>query len=829
MGSLKLAIRNLRKNPFVSAAAIVSLALGIGANVAIFSILHQVLLQRLPVRDAGRLVNLSSTGPREGTSWSGQMGNWSDVFSYPMYKDLEGQQTVFAGIAAHLNFRGNLTYGGHTETVDGIGVSGAYFPVLDIQPALGRLFAPGDDAVIGEPHAVVLSYDYWQRRFGGNPGVLGQIITLNGQQMVISGVAPKGFQGTTIGHERQIFAPMTMMHEMLADFRSFQDRKLYLIYLFARLKPGIEISQAATAITVQYQNILNEADAPLVEHMSEKTLERFKAKRIDLEPGSRGQSELPDDTRTPLLMLGSITIFVLLIACSNIANLLLARATARSGEMAVRLSLGATRRQLVGQLLSESCLLAVFGGIAGLVVAQWTLGLIASFVSREDALLHYELDTPVLLFMLALTIGTGILAGLFPALQATKPDLHSALKGHSGQHGASSVAGRFRTVLTTAQIGLSMALLILAGLFVKSLRNVASESLGIKTDHVVTFTVDPGRNGYAVQRTRDLFERIEDSLRALPGVSGVTASTVAILAGNNIGNTVKVEGFQSGPDANSNANITMIGTDYFRTMGIPLIAGREFTTADTAKAPRVAIVNEQFVRKFNLEGGAIGRRIGPRNEEPDTEIVGVVRDSKFSDVRQTPRAAFFLPYRQDEELTGITFYVRTALDTRPLLRTIPPLIEGLDANLPVESLWSLSEQVDQDIGVDRMISTLSALFAAVATLLAAVGLYAMLAYVVAQRTKEIGIRIALGAGPATIHGMVSKSVGCMTFIGGLGGLAAALGAGHFAESLLFKLNSHDPAVLSIAIALLLAIAFAAAYVPAQRAANVDPLKALRYE
>ena len=827
--NLNLAIRSLRKSPFVTATAVISLALGIGANAAIFSILHQVLLQALPVAEPGRLVNLSSPGPKQGESWSGQMGDNSYVFSYPMFKDLERQQSVFSGIAAHLNFRGNLSYGGHTEEVDSIGVSGDYFPLLGLHPALGRLFVPADDDVIGEPHALVLSYDYWQRRFGGDPGILNQTIVLNGQPLTVAGVAPKGFEGTTVGHERQIFAPMTMMHEMLSDFHSFQDRKLYLSYLFARLKPGVGMAEAAATITAQYQNILKEVDAPLLENESETTVARFKAKPIKLEPGSRGQSELPDEAAMPLLVLAGITMFVVLIACSNIANLLLARATSRAGEIAIRLSLGATRRQLVIQLLSESCLLAVLGGLAGLIVAQWTLGLIASFISQNDTLLHYELNTPVLLCMTALTIGTGVLFGLVPALQTTKPDLQSILKGQSGQHGASGVTGRFRTILTTAQIALSMALLILAGLFVKSLRNVAHENLGLTTDRVITFTVAPGLNGYPRQRTSDLFQRIEDSVRALPGVSGVTDSTWAIFAGNSPGNTLQVQGFQSGPDTNSNAGFTMIGTDYFRTLRIPLIAGREFTAADSLKSPKVAIVNEQFLKKFNLGNDALGKRIGLKNGEPDMEIVGVVRDSKFTDVKQPVRPMYFQPYRQTEELTGITFYVRTSLDTTPLLRVIPTLIQRLDANVPVQDLWTLPEQVDQDIAADRLVSTLSALFAAIATLLAAVGLYATLAYVVAQRTKEIGIRIALGATPATIHTMVFKYVGSMTLIGGIIGIAAALGTGRFAQSLLFQLNGHDPVVLGIAVALLLAIAFGAGYIPACRATRIDPMKALRYD
>jgi predicted permease len=826
---LKLAIRGLLKNPFVTMIAIVSLALGIGANAAIFSIFHQILLRDLPVVEPERLVNLSSPGPKQGGTSCGDIGGCDSVFSYPMFRDLERNQDVFTGIAAHVFFSANLAYGGQTEHGRGLVVSGSYFPVLGLQPALGRLLAQADDGTIDEPHVVVLSHDYWRKRFAENPGILNQTLTINGQPMTIVGVAPKAFQGTTVGAAAQVFVPITMMRFAWPGFDSFENRTQYWAYLFARLQPGVTIDQAASAMNGLYHNIINDVEAPL-QRMSEQTLARFKAKQMKLDPGNRGQSQMHTEARVPLVLLLGVTTFVLLIACSNIANLLLARGATRGAEMAVRLSIGANRRQLVAQLLWESCLLALFGGIVGLVVGRWTLALIASLVPAEVSVLKYEIDTTVLLFTAAVTIGTGILFGLFPALHSTRPDLISALKGQSGQPSGARAAARFRTILATGQIALSMALLILAGLFMKSLFNVSRADLGLKADNVVTFRVSPGLNGYARERMLALFERIEDDIAALPGVTSITTSTVPVLSGSNWGSNVKVQGFESGPDIDSHSMYTFIGPDYFRTLGVSVMSGREFTRSDAAKGTKVAIVNEQFAKKFNLGRDAVGKRMSSgRGNELDTEIVGLVQNSKYSEVKREVPPVFFRPYRQSDELVAISFYVRTSLDPGQLLRAIPPVIARIDPNLPVQDPRTLPEQIRENVLVDRVISLLSAIFAGVATMLAAVGLYGVLAYTVAQRTREIGLRMALGAAPRTVLRMVLRHVGWMTVIGGTLGVAGAVGAGRFASSLLYKLNGYDPAVLGICVIVLVFIAFGAGFIPAHRASRVDPIHALRYE
>lgn len=831
---LKLAIRRLLKTPFVTIVAVLSLALGIGANAGIFSLFNELLLRPLPVPRAHELVNLGAPGPKPGSQSCNNAGNCEQVFSYPMFRDLQQQQDVFTNIAAHRTFGANLAARGETLNGEGMLVSGSYFPVLDIQPIIGRLINSQDDRAVGESHVAVLSYGYWQTRFAGSPGVLGEQIIVNGQSMTIIGVTPQGFEGTTIGVRPQVYVPITMRGLMSPGFNGFHRRQNYWIYLFARTRPGVSIKQARAALNTRYRTIINEVDAPLQKGMSDQTMKRFRAREVTVERGARGQSSVMREARAPLTLLLGVTGFVLLIACANIANLLLVRAAGRSAEMAVRLSIGAKRRDLVLQLLTESMLLAAFGGLAGLVVARWTLDLIGSILPAEAARsLEFRLDPTVLLFAAVVTIATGVLFGLFPALHSTRPDLASTLKNQSGQPSAARGAARFRTSLATAQIALSMALLIGAGLFTKSLFNVARVDLGLKVDNLVTFGISPELNGYTPERSKILFARLEERLAAVPGVTGVTSSLVPALANSNWSNDVAVEGFSAGPDTDTNSRFNEIGPAYFRTMGIPLLAGREFTEADVLKAPKVAIVNEAFAQKFNLGRDAVGKRIGSgqgSNSKLDTEIVGLVQNAKYSDVKDELPPLFFHPYRQDDSIGQLTFYVRTSLDPEEFLANIPRVVRQLDPNLPVENLRTMPQQVRDNVFLDRMITTLSAAFALLATLLAAVGLYGVLAYTVAQRTREIGLRMALGAAPGRVRTMVLTQVARMTVVGGVIGLgAAALWLAPAAEKLLFELKGRDPMVFIGAAILLSAIALVAGFVPAHRASRVEPMWALRYE
>jgi len=522
---------------------------------------------------------------------------------------------------------------------------------------------------------------------------------------------------------------------------------------------------------------------------------------------------------------------VLAIACANIANLLLARTATRATEMAVRLSVGANRAQLLTQLLVESCLLAVFGGLAGLAVSRWTLSLIRSLLPPEAVtMIQFELIPAVVFFVAALSLGTGIVFGLFPALHSTRSDLVTALKGDARQPTGARAASRFRTSLATSQIALSMALLISAGLLAKSLLNVSRVDIGIEVDGLVTFAVSPELNNYTPEESRALFERMEDELSAIPGVTDVTASLVPIIAGNSWGNDVTVEGFEYGPDTDRNSRFNEIGPGYFRTLGIPLLAGREFTRADTAGAPKVAIVNETFAKKFNIERDTVGKRMETGSDgKLDIEIVGLVPDTKYNEVKAEKPPLFFQPYRQDDRIGFLTFYVRSALPPEQLLPTVRDTLRRLDVNLPLENVKTMETQVRENVFVDRMISTLSTAFAVLATVLAAVGLYGVLAYNVAQRTREIGLRMALGADGGRVRRMVLRQVGWMTLFGGVVGIVAALGLGRLAESILFEVEGYDPVVLVTSAVLLVAIALTAGFIPALGASRIDPMRALRYE
>ena len=832
MGTIKHAFRTLFKTPFVTAVAIISLALGIGANAAIFSLFEQMLLRPLPVRDPQQLVNLSAPGPKPGSQSCNQAGDCDVVFSYPMFRDLETKQTVFSGIAAHRLFGANLAYRNQTLNGEGVMVSGSYFPVLGLRPAAGRLLGPDDDKTVGAHFVTVLGHDYWQERLGGDPAVIGQTMIVNGQHMTIVGVAPEGFTGTTLGARPHVYVPITMRGLMDPGFRGFENRRSYWAYVFGRLKPGVSLDQAKVGLNAIYKPIINDVEAPLQTGMSDQTMARFKAREVVLEPGVRGQSSVHEEAGTPLKLLFAITGIVLLIACANIANLLLARGANRSMEMAVRLSLGARRWQIVRQLLVESVLLAILGGAMSLLVAKWTLGLMASIMPPDAAnTIYTNLRPSVVAFAAVLSIGTGLIFGMFPALHSTRDDLISTMRANTGQLSGARSAARFRTSLVTAQIALSMALLVSAGLFIRSLMNVSRVDLGIRTEKVVTFGVSPQLNAYTPARSLQLFNRIEEELAAVPGVTGVTAALVPLMAGSNWGTDVRVEGFKSGPDIDSNSRYNEVGADYFKTLGIPLISGRDFTKADVAGAPKVAIVNEAFAKKFNLGRDAVGKRMsdGGGDEDLDVMIVGLARDAKYSEVKGDIPPVFFRPYRQDTTLGSITFYARTALEPEPLVRTATTVVSRLDPDLPLENLKTLPQQVRENIFLDRMISTLSAAFAALATLLAAVGLYGVLAYTVAQRTREIGVRMALGADTGRVRMMVLRQVGLMTLIGGVIGIAAALALGKFAASLLFGLEGHDPLVVIMAALTLTLVAFIAGYIPARRASKVNPMQALRYE
>ena len=830
MRQIVFALRGMRKTPVVTLVAVLSLGLGIGGNAAVFSLFNEILMKPLPVAAPGQLVNFSAPGPKNGSVSCGNAGDCDAVFSYPMYLDLAKDTSVFAGVAAHHLFGANVGYRNETTSARGLEVSGSYFEVLGLQPALGRLLSPADTAHVGDAAVAVLSYDYWSTRFGREASILNQPILVNGQTLNVAGVAPEGFDGTTRGTRVQVFVPITIRALLEPTFQDFRARDDYWAYLFGRLKPGVAMAAAEAGINVAFHAIVTNVEVPLQKGFSPADLKLFGNKRLLLEDGRRGQSYIFAVASTPLTILQLVTVVVLLIACANIANLLLARAAGRAGEMAIRLSIGASRAQLIRQLLVESCLLAVFGGLAGLVVMRLSTGIMLSKLqlgTLDEAALRVSLR--VVLFTSAISLTTGLLFGLFPALHATRPDLATSLKGQAGQPSGARAAARFRAALVVTQVALSMGLLTCAGLFTKSLLNVSRVDLGVQVDHVITFSLNPQQNGYTPVRSQELLGDVLARLGGVAGVERASAARVPLIANSNSSTGIGVEGYTPKPGDRMSTNYNEIAPGFFATVGMPLIGGRDFTDADTISSPNVAIVNEAFAKKFNLGPNPIGHRISPSSKAFDIEIVGLVRDAKYSSVRQAIPAVFFLPYRQNARLSSLNLYAKVAGDPDLFLKNIRPLVASVDSNLVISQLQTMPEDIDKNVSQDETMSTLSLMFAGLATALAAIGLYGVLAYTVSQRTREFGLRMALGAAPAMVQRLVLRQVAWLTAIGGALGIGLAIGAGHYAQTLLYEMSSTDPAVLVSSAILLTAVALAAGFIPSLRASRVDPMKALRAE
>jgi predicted permease len=566
--------------------------------------------------------------------------------------------------------------------------------------------------------------------------------------------------------------------------------------------------------------------------MGDRGRAEFQKRTILLEDASHGRTRGRDEISQIILVLFLVTGFVLLIACANVANLLLARATDRSTEISLRLSIGASPARIVRLLLAEACLLGVTGGVAAIAVCSATLRLILWLMpTDQSAGLDLGIDMRVLLFTLSLGFVAGILFGMFPAVYGARAGILAGLQAQSTRTSGSRGGSRLRSALATTQIALATALLAQAGLFIVSLSNIARVDLGIRPENLLTFSISPYLNGYTTPQSIALFDQIEDSLRGLPGVVSVTQSTIPLLGNSQSSRNVTVQGFDAGPDGDTTASYASIGAEYFKTLGIPLLRGREFTRSDSGTQVTAAIVNEAFARKFNLTGHEVGTRmaLGAGNRKSlDVEIVGLVRDAKYSDVHEAAPAQFFTPYRQSQ-VRSITYYVRTSGDPVHLLSSITSTVARADRNLPVDRLRTMSDQVWNSVSQDSVVTTLSTSFAGLATVLAGIGLYAMLAYTVARRVREMGIRIALGARSADVRRLVFRHVAWITIVGGAIGLGMAFGLGRLAKSMLFGLSGSEPVIIGGAALIVVAVGLAAGLVPAQRAAVVNPVDALRAE
>lgn len=830
MNDVRHALRQATRHPGLSIVVIVMLAVGLGATTAVYSVFHEIVVRPLPVPEPERLVNLGAPGLKPGSTSCSTAGDCSEVFSYPMFRDLEAQQTMLSGIGAHSEFDVNLAYDGNSLTALGLLVSGGYFSTLNLTPARGRLIGAQDGQRIGEPGVVVLSHDYWSSQFGADESVVGRTLTVNGQALTIVGVAPEGFAGTTIGVRPKVFVPVTLRSLMEPNVprESTEDRRAYWLYLFGRLAPGVSAEQATAELNAIYAGILSNVEAALQVDISADDLQRFRERRITVEPGARGQSWVPSSTAPVLTILLGAAALVLVIVCANVASLLLARGASRAGEMAIRASIGAGGRRLALQLLAEASVLAAAGGLLSIPVAYATVGAIIAMAPADVATEPWGIGSAAMLLGAVATLCTVLLFGLAPALRAAGADPGAVMKGHAAHSAGTRAVARFRGGLSTVQIAFSMVLLVMAGLFTQSLLNLTRTDLGMDVDSVVGFTVSPVLNGYSAQQVMNIYAQIEEQVGAQPGVTAVGSSSIRLLANNVRNAVIDIEGFERGYPA-THAASNNVGAGFFAALSIPLLAGRDFTTADRLLAPRVAVVNESFVRKFNLGEEAIGTRFGVNGPSRDIEIVGIVGDAKYNQVRAEIPPQFFLSRLQNPFLGTMTFYVRAGVEPTRLAQTVRQTVARIDPNLPLANLTTLQRQARENMFLDRFVMALSASLAVLATLLAAVGLYGVLAYNVVQRTRELGLRLALGAAPGQLQRMVLRQVVVMAVIGGAIGLAAAIGLGRAVEALLFGVSGYDPSVLLAAVAVLSTVVLAASYLPARRASTVAPMEALRYD
>jgi predicted permease len=823
---VRYAGRTLAKSPGFTLIVVATLALGIGANTAIFTLMDQVLLRSLPVRNPQELVVLDP-----GDANFGRIEG-DHAFSYRMFRDLREQVRAFDGVSARYPVSATMLHENRSERVHTELVSGDYFAVLGLAPAVGRLLGPADETTPGGHAVVVLSHGFWIRRFGGSPGIVGRTLHLDGFPMTVVGVAPPQFGGYEVGAPVDLFVPLMMRAELIpSDPReALFDRRTMWLNIVARLRPGVTPQQAGTEATAVYRRA-REEELKAIPARSASFRARFLGSRVSALPGYRGLSDLRSQFSTPMIVLMVMVGLVLLIACANVANLLVARAPGRQREIAIRLALGASRARVVQQLLIESLSLAVLGGAAGVLVSVWAADLLLRALPFEGAARTFTSspDARVLAFAAVVSLATGVVFGLLPSLQSARPRLVPALKAEGGAVMGSGHA-RMRKGLVVAQVALSLLLLVGAGLFARSLWNLRALDPGFRVEHLQTFSLDPSLNGYSASRAAQAFARLQGELARQPGVVAVSMSANTPLTNSVWTSTVHVDGYQAKDGENMNPHLEVIGPAFFRTMSLPLVAGRELTEADGEASPRVAIINETMAKYFYRGENPIGRRFGlGRDKETSIEIVGVVKDIKADDLRKEPARTFYLPYTQAPDLSLLTFFVRTRAEGVLTADAIRRIVRAVDPAIPVFDVKSMETVADESLFVDRMVALLSAAFGALATLLAAIGLYGVMSYAVARRTREIGLRMALGADARSVVWMVMREVVLLAAIGLALGVPLSVAGGRLVASLLFGVSPTDLPTLVGACVLLMTVALLAGYVPAGQATRVDPMRALRTE
>ena len=825
---LRYALRTLRKTPLFTSVAVLSLALGIGANTAIFTLVHQLILQSLPVPHPEQLVLLSAVGRHYGSN------SGPNALSYPMYQDFRDKNQVFSGMFCRNAETLAVTFEGKTELVAGETVSGNYFPVLGVGAAIGRVFTASDDLYQSAHPLAVLSYGYWKTRFAGDRGVIGKKIVVNGYPLTIIGVSQAGFDGTEVGYSPQIRIPMTMHDDLpRGDYPELNNRRRRFLQVFGRLKPGESIEQAKAGLQPLFHQILEmEVRQKEFARAPEFLKQAFLRMSMDVLPGSKGRSQLRRQFAKPLWALTAIVGLVLLIACSNLANLLIARASSRQKETAVRLAIGAGRGRLVRQLLVESLVLAMAGGAAGIGLAMLVdQALIAFLPARTLTLtLSSKPDPAVLGFTALVSLITGLLFGLVPALQSTRPQLATTLKDQAAAvvHGP---AVALRKSLVVLQVALSLVLLIGAGLFLQSLRKLHDLAPGFDTANLLKFDVEP-RLSYRSQWALDYYRRLEERLKTVPGVTSAALAVVPILEDNEWDNWVTIEGYAPKPGETPDPHVQFCSAEYFATLKIPILLGRPFLPKDDENARKVTIVNQKFAKRYFGDRNPIGLHMGmgiDPGTKTDMEIVGVAGDTKYENLREPVPEEMYIPYRQKISSNNMVAYLRTRGDPVNLFGSIRQVVRDVNANVPMYDLHTVDEQVEASLLTERLLAMLSSAFGLLATLVAALGLYGVMAYLVTRRTREIGIRMALGAGGGSVVWLVMREVLLLAAIGLGIGLPAAWLLARLVETQLFGIRATDPLTMMLAAAGIGAVAALAGYLPARRATGIDPMRALRWE
>lgn len=826
---IRYALRMLFKNPAFTTVAVLTLALGIGANTAIFSLENAVMLKMLPVKNPGELVVVGDPTEVHGR----HMGDPQvSEFSYPLYRDIRDGSSVFTAMLAsseahRLRVTGD-SIGEISGNATGVLVSGNYFSVLGVNALYGRVITPDDDTGPGAHPVAVLSYAFWKNKLGESPNIVGQTLRINNYPFTVIGVAPPGFYGDTVGDAQDFWVPVTMQEQVISGRKWLENYNASWLHVIARLKPGVTVEKAAANVNLVVQQLVN---GPLKAKLSKDDLDNLKADKVPVSAGGGGFSDLRGDFQQPLLLLMIIVALVLVIACVNVANLLLARASSRRKEFAVRVAIGASPGRIVRQLLTESILLAFGGGALGLLLARWGTDALLKLSGNND--LEASADLRVFVFTAAVCLLTGVLFGLIPALRSRRVAVALTLKSGS-QNGSSANTGwNWGKLLVTGQVAVSLLVLFVAGLLVHSLQNIRNVDLGYNREHLLVLSTDPLAAGYNDNaKIASFTNQLAEQISSLPGVLAVTSSKNGLFSGSESGNSIKMEGYTSKNDADLQAAFDEVAPNYFHGVGIPMLLGRDIGLQDTVTSPRVAVINETMARFYFGETNPIGKKFiveDPGSKGP-VEIVGVARDARDHKLKGKIDRRFYLPLSQSlGQIPVVNFVVRTVGNPVAVAEAARKQLKSLDANIPVNSIRSVNELTERAISDQVLIARLSSAFAGLALLLAAIGLYGILSYSVAGRTREIGVRMALGAQRGSVLKMILQEAGKLVLLGVVVGIPSALLASRLFSAMLFGLKGTDPVSMLLVLAVLLAITLLASYIPARRATKVDPMVALRYE